>query len=385
MSKKQVRFALIGLGLMGKEFASAVARWCHLTDENLPLPVITGICNRNDEKSRKWFTDNFPSIEIITSDYRDLLSSDKIDAIYCAVPHHLHESMYIDIIRAGKHLLGEKPFGIDQSANSNILNAVRRHPGVVVRCSSEFTFYPGAKKVMDWIRQKRYGRLMEVQAGFHHSSDLDLKKPINWKRIIEFNGEYGCMGDLGFHIHLIPLRAGWKPNWIFADLQNIAEIRPDGKGNMVPCETWDNATVMCGCTDPDNGKDFSMTFETKRMMPGATNTWYIEVYGTEASFRFSTRDPRSFYYSVTEGKEQGWTRIDLGPQSYLPTITGGIFEFGFCDALQQMIAAFMYEFTDDPGKHEFRCGMPGETEWSHKILTAALESYKNGRRIEVKQ
>ncbi|WP_261807696.1 Gfo/Idh/MocA family oxidoreductase [Paenibacillus sp. N3.4] len=41
------------------------------------------------------------------------MADDEIDAIYCAVPHHLHEQIYIDIIKAGKHLLGEKPFGID--------------------------------------------------------------------------------------------------------------------------------------------------------------------------------------------------------------------------------------------------------------------------------
>jgi predicted dehydrogenase len=381
VKRKSIKFGIIGLGLMGKEFASAISRWCHLTDEHLPHPVLTGICNRKDEKARKWFMDNFNTIEIAAHDYHDLLVPGKIDAIYCAVPHHLHESIYTDIINSGIHLLGEKPFGIDLKANSNILNAIKNNPQVIVRCCSEFPYFPGAKKVMDWIRERRYGQVIEVKAGFHHSSDLDLNKPVNWKRMAKFNGDYGCMGDLGFHIHHIPLRAGWKPKWVFADLQNIVETRPGKDGDPVPCDTWDNATLTCSCTDPDNGKDFPLVLETKRMMPGATNTWYIEVYGTKASFRFSTHDPRSFYYSITEGKEQGWTRLDLGSQSYLPTITGGIFEFGFSDAIQQMIAAFVYEFTEDPTTHPFRCGMPGETEMSHKIMTAALESNKTGKRI----
>ena len=47
-----------------------------------------------------------------------------IDAIYCAVPHNLHEQFYIDIIKSGKALLGEKPFGIDKKANENILKAL---------------------------------------------------------------------------------------------------------------------------------------------------------------------------------------------------------------------------------------------------------------------
>ena len=89
-----------------------------------------------------------------------------------------------------------------------------------------------------------FGRIIEVEAGFLHSSDLDPHKPINWKRMIEFNGEYGCMGDLGMHVLPRPLRAGWTPANVRAILSNIVPERPDGKGGMAPCETWDNA-VLC--------------------------------------------------------------------------------------------------------------------------------------------
>lgn len=380
MKRPEIRFGIIGLGLMGKEFASATARWCHLLDD-YPVPVIKGICNRSNMEDRKWFTGNFPQIEIVTGKYTDLLSSDLIDAIYCAVPHNLHEEYYINIINAGKHLLGEKPFGIDLSANDHILEAINDQPKIFVRCSSEFVYFPGAKRIIDWIRAKKYGRIIEVKSGFHHSSDMDLNKSINWKRMIDINGEYGCMGDLGFHIHLIPIRMGWFPETVFADLQKIVTHRPDHSGKMVPCDTWDNATVICTATDPDNGKSFTMTFETKRMAPGATNTWFIEIYGTEGSARFSTHDPKAFFTLETKGKEQGWTRTDIGAQSFIPTITGNIFETGFSDALIQMIGAFMKEFDTNGEPHPFPCGLPEETRWSHRIMTAALESWKRGKRI----
>jgi len=379
VQRDKIRFGIIGLGLMGKEFGSAVARWCHLLDDG-PIPVIAGICNEKNQADRDWFTANFPSIEIVTGDYHDLLQSDSIDAIYCAVPHHLHEQMYTDIIRAGKHLLAEKPMGIDLVANERILRVIHQHSAVVVRCSSEFAYFPGAKRVIDWIRAKKYGRIMEVRCGFHHASDMDLMKPINWKRMVEYNGEYGCMGDLGFHVHFIPLRMKWFPKWVFADLQKYAETRPDGKGNIVACNTWDNAVLTCKCTDPDNGKDFSLVFETKRMSPGQTNTWFIEVYGTEGSVKFSTHEPKAFYSLENIGKEQGWNRIDIGPQSFLPAITGAIFESGFSDAFQQMIGAFMQEFRED-NKHSFCTANPEETHQSHLIMTAALESYKSGQRV----
>jgi predicted dehydrogenase len=379
MNRKKIRIGIIGLGLMGREFGSAIARWCHLLDDS-PVPVLTGICNRS-EGPFSWFTDNFPSIKIVTNDYQDLLKSNDIDAIYCAVPHNFHKQLYIDIIKAGKHLLGEKPFGIDQKDNAAIMEVIKENPKVIVRCSSEFPYFPGAKRVIDWLQAKKYGRIIEVRAGFHHSSDMDLKKAINWKRMININGEYGCMGDLGLHTQHIPFRMGWEIKSVYADLLNIAEERPDKDGTLVPCETWDNATIICKCNDPATKKDFSMTLETKRMAPGQTNTWFIEVYGTEGSVRFTTHDPRSFYYLETAGKEQGWTRVDIGPVSFIPVITGGIFEFGFSDAFQQMIGAFMQEFRDKGSAHPFKNLLPEETQKSHNLLSAALESHKTGKAI----
>ena len=380
MDRKRIHFGLIGLGLMGREFASAVARWCHLLDEG-PIPVITGICSRNKE-TWKWYTDNIPGIQIKSTDYKELLKSPDIDAIYCAVPHNLHEKFYIDIILSGKHLLGEKPFGIDLKANENILRVIKENPGVVARCSSEFPYFPGAQRVVKWVREKKYGRLISLKASFDHSSDMDLNKPINWKRIIELNGEYGCMGDLGFHTHHIPFRMGWYPKTVFANLQNIAVSRPEKKtGKMVPCETWDNASLICECANPEDKSEFTMFFETNRMSAGATNNWSIEINGIQGSAKFSTRDPRSVYFLEVKGQEQGWTRYDIGSRSAIPSITGGIFEFGFSDAVQQMIGAFIQEFSEDPGKHSFRTGFPEETHISHKLLTGALESHKTGKKI----
>ncbi len=376
MTRKKIKFGIIGLGLMGREFGSAVARWCHVLTDG-PAPEIAGICNAGNQAHKKWFLDHFPTIKIATQDYHDLLDSDDIDAIYCAVPHHLHEQFYVDIIRAKKHLMGEKPFGIDHAANTRILQAIEDHHEVMVRCSSEFPYFPGAQRVIQWIRENRFGKIIEVKAGFHHSSDLDLTKPINWKRMIEFNGEYGCLGDLGIHTQHIPFRMGWIPQHVYAVLSNIVTERPDGNGGIAPCRTYDNATLICDVVDTE-GMSFPMYLETKRLAPGATNTWYIEVYGLKASAKFSTRDPKSFYFLETRGKEQAWSRVDLGYSSAFKSITGGIFEFGFPDAILQMWATFLQEL-DGNTEPVFGCVQPEETRLSHALQTAALKSHQQKR------
>ncbi|MGN1059664.1 MAG: Gfo/Idh/MocA family protein, partial [Clostridia bacterium] len=194
---KTIRLGIIGCGLMGRELACAAARWCQLLDIDVK-PEIVGVCDKNPA-ARDWFCDNVPTVRYSVEDYHELLEKTDIDAVYCAIPHVLHEQFYTDIINSGKHLLGEKPFGIDQKANDNILKALAAHPEVIVRCSSEFPFFPACQQLISWIRDKKFGQILEVHAGFNHSSDMDREKPINWKRMIEINGEYGCMGDLGIH------------------------------------------------------------------------------------------------------------------------------------------------------------------------------------------
>ncbi|MBN1838152.1 MAG: Gfo/Idh/MocA family oxidoreductase [Spirochaetales bacterium] len=371
MARRKVKFGVIGLGLMGKEFGSAVGRWYHLVSEG-PVPEIVGVCDTNPA-AHPWFTENFPSVTIATTDYHELLASREIEAVYCAVPHNLHEPLYVDILKAGKHLMGEKPFGIDQKANAAILAEAARHPELVVRCSSEFPFFPACQRLIAWARAGRFGRILEVRSGFHHSSDMDVNKPINWKRMVEVCGEYGCLGDLGIHMEHVPFRLGWLPKSVYGVLSKIVTERPDGKGGVVPCRTWDNATLVCQVDHP-NGYGFPMIMETKRMAPGATNTWFLEVYGLNGSARFTTQDPKSFYFSETVGKEQPWSRVDLGYTPMIPGITGGIFEFGFPDAILQMWGAFLEEL--DGRTPAFGCFTPEETRWSHALQTAALVSHR---------
>jgi predicted dehydrogenase len=95
-------------------------------------PQIVAVCNTSPAPMR-WFTDHFPEIRQATADYRELLANPEVDAVYVAVPHHLHAEIYCAAIRAGKHLLGEKPFGIDREANAAILACLAEHPAAARR------------------------------------------------------------------------------------------------------------------------------------------------------------------------------------------------------------------------------------------------------------
>lgn len=372
---KTVRVGIIGGGLMGREVASALGRWFALEDYPVHLELVA-VCDLQ-EKLLDWF-EKVPTVRQRTREYAELLANPAVDVVYVAVPHDLHEKIYLDVLRAGKDLFAEKPFGIDLRVAEAIRDEAEER-GRFVRCSSEFPFLPGAQRVIEAVRSGSLGKLLEIRAGFLHSSDLDPQKPINWKRQVAHCGEIGVMGDLGMHVVHLPFRLGWRPRSVYAQLVDIVRERPDGRGGVASCDTWDNA-ILHTTVDAD-GLPVPMTLEMKRIAPGETNTWYVEVAGMEGAVRYSTKEPKTLW-TFRRDKEQWWQKTDLGFQTPFKTITGGIFEPGFPDIILQMWAAFIAEREGFLGSR-FGCVTPEEAVASHALFAAALESQNSNRVVNL--
>ncbi|HEX7299903.1 MAG TPA: Gfo/Idh/MocA family oxidoreductase [Solirubrobacteraceae bacterium] len=363
MTPQPVRVGIVGGGFMGRTLAVTLARWSALEDHPAH-PQLVAACD-TDAAALRWF-DRIESVITKSTDYHDLLDDDAIDVLYLAVPHHLHESLYLDAVAAGKDFLGEKPFGIDLAAAERIVAAIEE-AGVFVRCSSELPFFPGAQLAYETIAAGALGQMIEVEHDFLHSSDLDRTKPINWKRQARFCGAIGVMGDLGMHVAHVPLRLGWRPASVYAVLSNLVPERPYPRtGEPVPCDTIDNAALHC-----DAG--FPLTLRTYRIAPGHMNTWRITATGMDGGVAFSTAQPKTVHrFAVRDGR-QVWERFEVGSQSVFPTVSGPIFEFGFEDAILQMWAAYLAERAGALGDR-FGCATPREALDSHHIFAAALRS-----------
>jgi hypothetical protein len=88
--------------------------------------------------------------------------------------------------------------------------------------------------------------------------------------------------------------------------------------------------------------------------------------------RFSTAEPKTLWI-FERGAEQWWKRTELGFSTAFKTVTGGIFEPGFPDVIQQMWAAYLAERAGELGDR-FGCATPEEAVASHEIFAAALAS-----------
>lgn len=360
---------------MGKEVASAFGRWFALSD--FPVKVeLTAVCDLNPQ-ALEWYR-QIHTVELLTTDYKELLSREDVEVVYVALPHHLHRDYYVEVLEAGKDLLGEKPFGIDLAAAREIC-AQAAQKGRFVRCVSEMPFLPGPQRVIDEVQSGRIGQVLDVKVAFLHSSDLDPEKPVNWKRQVRYCGEIGVMADLGMHVMHIPLRLGWKPEQVFAILQKIITERPDGKGGRAIADTWNNATLLT--TFSTDAEKVPLLIEMKRLSPGETNSWLIEINGTEGGVRYNTKDTKALW-TFRRGKDQVWQRTDLGFEVPFPTVTGKIFEPGFSDGFMQMLAAYFVE-REGQLEDQFHCLTPEEVVSAHSLFDAALKSHLTGTTVSI--
>lgn len=139
--------------------------WCasqHIAAfQKNPHAEVVALCGRDADRTRASLARNglsLPEARITTS-YDDLLASSDIDIISITTPNHLHADQAVRAAQAGKHLVLEKPTGLDAAELVRIRDAVRQ-AGVKTIVSFELRYNPYLKFAR-WLRVS--GRLGEIR------------------------------------------------------------------------------------------------------------------------------------------------------------------------------------------------------------------------------
>lgn len=149
----QLGVGLVGVGWVAAQHLTAFSRNPHCR--------IVALCSRNEERARRKLSAEglaFPDARFTTR-YRDLLSAPDIDIIAIATPNHLHAEQAVAAARAGKHILLEKPTGLDHRELKQIRDAVRK-AGVRTIVSFELHYNPYLRFARWFCESGRLGRLI---------------------------------------------------------------------------------------------------------------------------------------------------------------------------------------------------------------------------------
>ena len=123
--------------------------------------------------------------------YEELLADPEVDAIYNPLPNHLHVEWSIRALEAGKHVLCEKPVGLDVADAEKLLAASRRHPELKVMEAFMYRHHPQWQRAKKKIEAGDVGELRTIQSFFSYYND----DPNNVRNQAEIGG--GGLMDIG--------------------------------------------------------------------------------------------------------------------------------------------------------------------------------------------
>jgi predicted dehydrogenase len=123
--------------------------------------------------------------------YEALLADPGVDAVYIPLPNHLHVPWSIKALAAGKHVLCEKPLGLNLGEAEELIAASRRHPRLKIMEAFMYRHHPQWRKARELVAAGAIGELRTVQSFFSYWN-VDAK---NIRNIAAIGG--GGMMDIG--------------------------------------------------------------------------------------------------------------------------------------------------------------------------------------------
>jgi predicted dehydrogenase len=171
--------------------------------------------------------------------YEELLADPDIDAIYNPLPNHLHLSWTVRAAEAGKHVLCEKPIGMN-AGEARELIAVRDRTGVRIGEAFMVRSHPQWLRAREVVRGGALGELRVIQSFFSYNN----QDPKNIRNIPEFGG--GGMMDIGcYPITMSRFLFAAEPVRVLALMERDPAMRTDRLASVVLDFLAGQATFTC--------------------------------------------------------------------------------------------------------------------------------------------
>lgn len=127
---------------------------------------VTAIASRDIEKART--AARQLRIPKAYGSYEELLSDAEVDAVYIPLPNHLHVPWSIKALRAGKHVLCEKPIGLDAREALELLDEAKRHPRLKIMEAFMYRHHPQWQLAREMVRGGKIGEMRTLQSFFSY-------------------------------------------------------------------------------------------------------------------------------------------------------------------------------------------------------------------------
>ncbi|MBU4286271.1 MAG: Gfo/Idh/MocA family oxidoreductase [Verrucomicrobia bacterium] len=301
MQNRKLRMGMVGGG--PGAFIGDVHRKASRLDGKIEL--VAGAFDINPEKSLQTGRELCLDPKRTYSDYKTMIAGElalrpetRIDFVAITTPNNWHFPIARDFLKAGFHVMCEKPMTMTVKEAFELEKAVKLS-GCVFGLMHNYTGYPMVKLARDMVKQGDLGKIIKVVVQYPQGWMI---KPIErsgsqqaaWRTDPKQSGVAGCMGDIGTHAaNLAEYITGLKIREILADLSTFVKGRKlDDDGN-------------CLLRFNNGAKGL---LHASEVSIGEENNLAIWVYGETQSIEWHQENPNYLYVKVIDGPVQIWRR-----------------------------------------------------------------------------
>jgi predicted dehydrogenase len=264
MTRPAIGVGLLGYGFMGAAHSRALLALRHL---DVPLrPELVSISGRTRD-ALEAARDRLGWAEA-TTDWREQAADERIGLFDNGGPNAVHAEPTIEAVRAGKHVVCEKPLGLTAVESYEIWKEAER-AGVRHLCGFNYRFVPAVRLARELLEAGELGEVVHFRARYLQSSGWEAD-PKLW-RFDRAQAGTGALGDLGAHV--IDLA-----RYLVGEIASVsARVR-----TIVPGREVDDHFVAT--VEFESG--VVGTLEASRLARGHANSNAFEVNGSQGSLAF---------------------------------------------------------------------------------------------------
>jgi predicted dehydrogenase len=304
---KKIKAAVAGLGFIGPTHVEALRR--------LPNVEVVGVTHSTPESTKQKAASL--GVEKYYSTFKELIDDPEIDCVHISTPNHLHYDMAKAALKAGKHVICEKPLADTLQKAQELVDLAQRS-GLVHAVHFNVRYYPLVRQMKAMREKGELGRIYSI-IGTYLQDWLFLETDYNWRLETEKSGESRAIADIGSHMmDLIEYVSGEKIMEVMADFNTIHPIR---KKPTKPIETYsgkmlhpedyedmhikteDFATVMLRFSGGSNG-----VITVSQVSAGRKNRMNVEFSGSKQTVAWCSESPNDLWIGKREAANQWLVR-----------------------------------------------------------------------------
>jgi predicted dehydrogenase len=321
----------------------------------------------------------------------EMLADERVDVVHITSPNHLHHAHAMAALRAGKHVVCEKPLAMT-SVESGELVRLAESSGLVNAVNFNIRYYPLCQHLHQVVTEGGLGEVRLVTG--HYLQDwLLFDTDWNWRLDPALGGTLRAVGDIGSHwLDLTSFLIGSRVASVSAELETFIKVRRQPAGSVETfakgaakvtidreITTEDCATIQVRYENGALG-----SFAVSQISPGHKNSLRVEVDGANSSAAWCSEQPDELWLGHRDRANEVLQRDPAlmnqsgAAASFLP---GGHIE-GFADTfrgLYSTVYAAVLEGAPAQGRYPtFADGHDGVV-----VCEAIERSSREGRRIAV--